>query len=142
MRIKSGFSTLCLLLAVCLPGAANSAPSEAELLARGSLSWEQGQIAQARMNFEQAIADHPKSIEPRMKLGGLLLAQHDFGEAIRNYQETIGLDPNNAKAWIGLGFAYLHTQRKDLGRAAFDEAARIDPSRRQQLEKLIAQTDR
>jgi cytochrome c-type biogenesis protein CcmH/NrfG len=37
---------------------------------------------------------------------------------------------------MGLGFAYLHSGQPELSRAAFAEAIRVDPSRRDQLAAL------
>lgn len=82
------------------------------------------------------MAANPLSIVARMKLGGLLLASRNYREAIRTYQQTISLNGNNAKAWMGLGLAYLHAGEKDLSQAAFSEAIRVDPDRRSQLAGL------
>ena len=74
-----------------------------------------------------------------MKLGGLLLSNSNYAAAIQIYQHTIGLDANNAKAWMGLGMAYLHGGQRELSRAAFSEAVRIDPGRKTQLAQLTEQ---
>jgi len=76
-----------------------------------------------------------------MKLAGLYIARSDYSAGTREYQRAIGLDPKNARAWIGLGIAYLHSGDKGMTRAAWEEAIRLEPARKQQLAPLIAQLD-
>lgn len=76
-----------------------------------------------------------------MKLAGLLLSRNDFSASMKEYQRVIGLDSRNAKAWIGLGIAYLHSGDKSLARAVWEEALRLEPARKEQLAPLIAQLD-
>lgn len=73
----------------------------------------------------------------RMKAAGQLLVSGKYSDAVRAYQEIIGTDGKNAKAWIGLGLAYLHAGQRDLSQAAFDEAVRLEPARKEQLAKLV-----
>jgi len=76
-----------------------------------------------------------------MRLAGAFVAQGNFSSAIGVYQQAIGLDPNNAKAFIGLGIAYLHGGNKPLARAALQEAIRLEPGRETQLAPVIAALD-
>ena len=73
-----------------------------------------------------------------MKLAGLRLSVQEFKQSIATYQQVIGFEPDNAKAWIGLGFAYLHTGKNSLSLAAFNEAMRIDPSTKPKLAPLLS----
>jgi tetratricopeptide (TPR) repeat protein len=116
--------------------AAGAWAADSSLVAEGAGQWEAGRLVEAQKSFEQAIVADPRSIEARMKLGGLQLANRNYAAAIQTYQKTLSLDGNNAKAWMGLGFAYLHSGQPELSRAAFAEAIRVDPSRRDQLAAL------
>jgi tetratricopeptide (TPR) repeat protein len=102
-------------------------------LAQGDKLWAAGRLDDARKSFEQAVAADPRSPAALMKLGGLLLSSRSYPAAIQTYQRALSLDPNNARAWMGLGLAYLHGGQRELSRAAFDEAVRVDPSRKAQL---------
>ena len=73
-----------------------------------------------------------------MKLAGLQLSRLEFKACIDTYQRAIGLDAKNARAWLGLGFAYLHTGQNDLSLAAFNEAIRVDPSNQETLAPVLA----
>ena len=107
------------------------------LLAQGDTLWAAGKPELAQKSYEAAVAAQPESVEARMKLGGLQLSQHDFISATEIYKQAIGLNANNAKAWLGLGFSYLHSDRKDLSLAAFKEAIRIDPGYKDRLATLM-----
>lgn len=114
------------------------ADSVEPLVAEGDRQWAEGQYDLAQESFEQALKIEPRSVPLHMKLAGLQLFVQDFKGCIATYQRTIGLDPNNAKAWIGLGFAYLHTGKDSLSLAAFNEAMRLDPAIKPSLAPLLA----
>jgi Flp pilus assembly protein TadD len=127
---------LAVALAVALVGASAWA-ADTSLVAEGARQWEAGRLVEAQKSFEQAAIADPSSIEVRMKLGGLQLVTRNYAAAIQTYQKALSLDGNNAKAWMGLGFAYLHSGQPELSRAAFAEAIRVDPSRTAQLAALV-----
>jgi len=108
------------------------------LIAQGDQQWAAGQLELAQKTFEHAVKAEPRSVDARMKLAGLQLSRQEFKACIETYQRAIGLDANNARAWLGLGFAYLHTGQNDLSLAALDEAIRIDPGNREKLASVLA----
>lgn len=132
------FKIASIALAACLlaPGAWATAASDSTLINQGDQQWAQGKLDDARKSFEQAVAANPASVQAQMKLGGLLISNNNYATAIPVYQKAISLDGNNVRAWIGLGMAYLHTGDKELSRAAFEEAIRIEPARKAQLARL------
>lgn len=108
------------------------------LIAQGDQKWAQGELDAAQTAFEEAVKAQPRSVPAHMKLAGLQLYRQDFRACIETYQRTIGLDAKNAKAWLGLGFAYLHTGKNDLSLAAFNEAIRADPANKDKLAPVLA----
>jgi len=136
MSFNTAMASIAIAAVLVAPYAWASAATESALVAQGDKQWTEGQLDNARKSFEKAVADNPRSIEAHMKLGGLLLSRQNYSDAIQTYQNTISLDGNNAKAWIGLGMAYLHVGSKELSRAAFNEAIRIEPGRKAQLARL------
>ena len=129
------FVLLCVLSLNATAVASNSA---VELIADGTRLLEQGKLEPARTAFEAAAKADPRSVAAYMKLAGVNIAQNNFSAAIAIYKQAIGLDPNNAKAFIGLGIAYLHSGDKSLTRAALEEAMRLEPGRKTQLAPIIA----
>lgn len=131
---QTSFITL-IATAFLLSAQAEDMPSS--LIAKGGELWATGNLEGAQKTFEQAVSLDPRSITAHMKIAGVQLTRNDFNGSIKTYQHVIGLDPKNALAWIGLGIAYLHTGKNELSRAAFEEAVRIDPNRKEQLASVI-----
>ena len=61
--------------------------------------------------------------------------------AIDQFQQAIGLDADNASAFIGMGIAYLHSDRLSAAKAALGEARRLDPDKAPQIDDLISRID-
>ena len=95
-------------------------------------------LALALLGGGAAQAAEPQAIEMQLKLAGQQLANNDFVACIPAYQNVIGLDASNVRAWLGLGFAYLHTGKNSLSMAAFQEAIRLDPSKKAALQPMLA----
>ena len=129
------FALFCVL---SFNAAAVTSNSATELIADGMRLLEQGKLEPARKALEAATKADPRSVEAYMKLGGVNIAQNNFSAAISIYKHAIGLDPSNAKAFIGLGIAYLHSGDKFLTRAALEEAIRLEPARKTLLAPIIA----
>ena len=117
--------------------AAETTSTLSTLIAQGDKQWAEGKLDLAQKTFEQAVNTAPQSVAALMKLAGLQFSRQEFASCIKTYQRTIGLDAKNAKAWIGLGFAYLHTGKHELSIAAFNEAIAIDPTNREKLAPLL-----
>ena len=137
-----------LLFAACMATAmqAGSAlamqPSgSAELIAKGDRLAAEGKLEPAQKAYETALKADPRSIDAYMKVAGTQLARNDFTAAIESYKNVIGLDPTNAKAFIGLGIAYMHSGDKSLTKAALEEALRLEPQRKAQLAPIMSMLD-
>lgn len=113
------------------------AASHRDLITLGDQQWAAGQLDTAQSTFEKAVQAEPRSVKAHMKLAGLQLSRQEFKACIETYQRTIGLEANNVKAWLGLGFAYLHTGQNSLSLAAFNEAIRIDPANQEKLATVL-----
>lgn len=132
---------VCLMCAAMMAfGSAVSAQASslAPLLTQGDEQWAAGKLDLAQKTFEQAVTTEPTLVAPRMKLGGLQLSRQNFKAATETYKQVISLDAKNAKAWLGLGFSYLHMDRNDLSLAAFNEAIRVEPSYKEKLAPVMA----
>ena len=128
-----------LVSATCSLGA--FAETAVQSIANADRLWTEGKQDEAQNAFEAAVASEPSSAALRLRLAGFQLAQQQTTECIANYQKVISQEPKNSKAWIGLGLAYLHSSRASLARAAFLEAVRVDPARKEKLAPLIAKLD-
>jgi Flp pilus assembly protein TadD len=79
----------------------------------------------------------PGAVDIELKVAGLQLSNNDFAACIPSYQHIIGLDSNNVRAWLGLGFAYLHTGKNSLSMAAFNQAIQLDPGKKAALQPML-----
>ncbi len=111
------------------------------LLEKGDKFWLAGDLLQAQQHFEQATQQYPENAAAHSKLAGFWLVQNAYQNSIKHYQQAISLyqetAPERAKAFIGLGLAYLHSERSKLAIASFEEALRLEPQRQAQLSPLL-----
>ncbi|MEO8134667.1 MAG: tetratricopeptide repeat protein [Betaproteobacteria bacterium] len=140
------WSGFCLALIVAgMTAAATPAASPPQLataISTGDQFWAAGNLDGAEQAFADAFRANPTSVEAGMKLAGIRLSRQEYADAIETYQRVIGIGAPNAKAWIGMGLALLHTGKPELARAAFEEAVRIEPARKNELDLLIAKIAR
>ena len=73
-----------------------------------------------------------------MKLAGLYIARQEYRVGVETFQKAIGIQPDNANAFIGMAIGYLHMGDTGLAYAALEEAVRIDPDSRERVAPLMA----
>lgn len=111
------------------------------LLAKGDTYWAANQFDLAQQSFEAAAAAEPRSAATLLRLAGFQLSRQQLSASVGTYKRVISLDAKNARAWMGMGIAYLHVGNRELARASFSEAVRIEPKRQDKLGPLIAKLD-
>jgi tetratricopeptide (TPR) repeat protein len=67
--------------------------------------------------FRDLVKAHPEHVPSHVKLGGILVRQHQYEEAQRNLEQAISLDPNSVEAHYQLALAL-----RRLGKSAESEA--------------------
>ena len=129
-----------ILFALTPLASAEDVPAESldSLLAKAKETWAQQQNEEAQKLFESAAALYPDEAEAHMRLAGFHLIQQNYRLCIDLYQKVIGMQNDNAHAFIGMGVSYLHLQNRALAKAAFTEAARLLPEKKAELDKLLA----
>jgi Tfp pilus assembly protein PilF len=138
MHKPSYLAALLLSLALLGANAAQAtATAAAALVTQGEQQWKAGQMMDAQKSFQAALAAEPRSMDIQLKLAGLQLSNNDFAACISAYQNAISMDASSVRAWLGLGFAYLHTGKNSLSMAAFQEAIRLDPSKKAALQPML-----
>src|ERR1700732_1095222 len=85
---------------------------------RGMAFRSQGDLTNARADFDQAIALYPGYARAYANRASLFLAQRDFDGAIANLDQAIKLDATNATLFMSRGNAF--DAKRDLDRAIAD----------------------
>ena len=134
---------VCVCLAIVLGSwcALAMAGDLQELIVSGNRYWEAGELDQAEASYRRAIEQDPRSVDAHMKLAGLQIARQRYRAGVETFQQAIGLDPDNANAFIGMAIGYLHMGDHQLAYAALEEALRIDPGKRDRVEPLMRQIE-
>jgi tetratricopeptide (TPR) repeat protein len=112
-----------------------------DLVRKGEDLLKAGQIAEAVATLKQAVAQAPDSSLAYTRLGGAQVLHQEYDAGIESFKRAISLDGTNAEAFVGMAVAYIHTARYPLARAALEEAKRIEPSKREKIDELIAWID-
>lgn len=112
------------------------------LVDKGEAQLKAGEIDAAVATLQEAVAKDPESSLAYTRLGGAHVMKQDYGTALESFKQAIALDARNANAFVGMAVAYIHSGRYPLARAALEEAKRIDPSKQEEVDKLIAWIDR
>jgi tetratricopeptide (TPR) repeat protein len=112
-----------------------------DLMEQGQQQLDAGELEQAEATFKEAVAQNPDSSLAHTRLGGVYLLRQDYKAGIDNFQRAIALDQDNADAFIGMALAYLHLGQYGLARASLQEAERIAPAKREEIEKILAWID-
>lgn len=137
MHKATHLAAALLALALLTGGTARATAAVPDLVRQGEQQWQAGLLAEAQKSFQAALTAQPRSVDIQLKLAGLQLSQNDFAACIPAYQRVIGQDAGNVRAWLGLGFSYLHTGKSSLSLAAFQEAIRLDPGKKAALQPLL-----
>lgn len=117
--------------------AAEAIPEYSKRLARNSdnlylafvlsLAWEDlGQVDQALTLISRVLQDHPHAIFYNRR-GNLWQRKRDFKQAIRDYNESLKLDPNSSSCWFNRGLARSYLGQDDLAISDFDAVLRMSP---------------
>jgi Tfp pilus assembly protein PilF len=108
------------------------------LLQKGYEQTEASQLEQAEQTLQSAINKAPDSSLAYTRLGGVRVLRQQYSAGIQDFQQAIMLDQHNATAFVGLAVAYLHMGQQGLAKAALQEAVRLDPSKKPEVDKVLA----
>ncbi len=90
-------------------------------LAQARLALNEASLAVAPL--EKVVAAYPRNREARGMLAAALLDAGRFEQAAARYREVANAEPNDARAWYGLGMSY-----QGLAGSAFDRLQKADPT--------------
>jgi tetratricopeptide (TPR) repeat protein len=82
---------------------------------------------QKARQLEAAAQAAPGDAAPRIELGNMYFDAEQFPEAIRWYEEALGVDARNVNVSTDLGVAYYYSSQPDRALAQFERSLAIDP---------------
>lgn len=111
-----------------LPGQrpANATPFELAI-ARGDRALQQGQLDEARTQFEQAARLDARDARPSFYLGEIARRREQWPQAEAHFRAAIQRNSRMAEAHASLGAVLRELDRAADARASFEQAIRIDP---------------
>ena len=85
----------------------------------------------ALASYDKAISLEPQDIQTRIKIfvnkGRILYIQGKYDEALKNYEEVLKIDSQEAKGWSGKGIALLGSGKFEEAQASFKKVRAIKP---------------
>jgi tetratricopeptide (TPR) repeat protein len=87
-----------------------------------------GLLAEALLQYREALRINPRSFEAHGNLGNLLDEMGKTDEALMQYQEALKLNPKAPLAHENLGTLLVKLGRFDEGMSQYEQAAQLDPN--------------
>ena len=134
-------SAACLALALSAPLYATAETSTADLLEQGQQQLDAGDLDQALTSFQLVVEHDPQSTIGYTRLGGVQILRQEYRSGIQSFQTAVLLDQNNSDAFVGMALAYIHLGQYSLARASLQEAQRVGPDRKAEIDKVLAWID-
>lgn len=111
-------------------------------LQEGDKLYADGNIKDALGFFEKAVKENPDSSESWFKLARTQMLNNRHSDSVKSYQKSITLDQNNALAFVGMAISYMHIGLYNHAKASLNEASRIDPSKKTEVDKVLLQIEK
>ncbi|MDX2504020.1 MAG: tetratricopeptide repeat protein [Gammaproteobacteria bacterium] len=111
-------------------------------LQEGDKLYADGNIKDALGYFEKAVQENPDSSESWFKLARTQMLNNRYSDSVKSYQKTISIDQNNALAFVGMAISYMHMGLYNHAKASFNEASRIDPSKKAEVGKVMQKIEK
>ena len=78
--------------------------------------------------MSQVLSRRPYELSTYMSTGGMYYGLSEMEEAVENYEVVLRMDPNNAKAYNNIGYAYSHMGLHDKAIENFQRSVDLNPS--------------
>ena len=128
-HLAISLAAVFLAVSLCGCGADEPAPapkpeSKADLTKYVDL-YCNGEYEAALAEVDRVLAEHPDNTNAHAQRAMPLCELLRFEEAIKEYEWLIARDPNNAIAYVFMGFAYMAPDRQAESVAAFKQGAEV-----------------
>jgi tetratricopeptide (TPR) repeat protein len=110
-----------------LPGQPRAATPFELAIARGDRALQQGQLDEARAQFEQAARLDARDARPPFYLGEISRRREQWSQAEAHFRAAIQRNARMAEAHASLGAVLRELERAAEAQASFEQAIRLDP---------------
>lgn len=125
--------------------AARLAPHDADILRHlGRLQCLHGNLPECVAALEESVALDPEDADGHYLLAAAYhqSALHGFNESLKQYQEAIARDPQNGRAYVGLGLLYgQETGKEALAFETFQKALQVATETDDEVAALKARSE-
>lgn len=94
----------------------------------GTIAYQSAKYDRAEECFREALAQDPKSYEPLVNLGGVLVTVHKLDEAMTYNLQAVLTRPNDPLANSQLGMTYFLLKHYDLAAKYLEHTRQLDPA--------------
>jgi len=88
----------------------------------------QGSTTEAKQKLQEALAQHPSSVEGYNLLGIIYAGENDNVDALEAFRHALRLNGNSAHTHNNLGNLYVAQEKFDLAEQEFRAVLRLDPA--------------
>lgn len=108
-----------------------------EIIEESERDADQGQYNRAIANLEQAISQGASSARVLRSLGAILLANGEAAKSEQRFKESLKMDPNDARSWVGLGLSEMGRGDYKAANRSLAQAIKLDPVQIVALRALV-----
>lgn len=118
-------------------GRMNQTDRKKTLVNRGVIRNRAGALAEAKADFNAALAIDEALGEAYLNRGNSHYLERQFNAALADYQRALEAGVNKPwAAWYNIGLVYQAQNKQDEARAAFEKALELNPDFSQAKQKL------
>jgi len=96
-------------------------------IALGALRFRQRRYAEAKKHLQAGLTLDPRNYRGLHVYANLLREEGSYGDAIKAYEQALGVNPNLANVHLDLSIACIAAGQRQKGDEAFDQALRLSP---------------
>lgn len=97
------------------------------LVNRGAIYYKQGELTQAKKDFNAALVVRPSQIEALNNLGLIAIHENKLDDAVTLFDRILNLNPANALALNNKGYAFIKQGKLDEAAKLIDRSLDIEP---------------
>lgn len=91
------------------------------------LEMDEGNMAVAHELALEALSQAPDQTEAAIVVGNAAVERQEMAPAAARFNGVLRQEPDNGRAWLGIGLVHLYEEKHDLAIEALEKASRLMP---------------